>query len=119
MEQSQMLTQLTERAIESGWNQIHGDRWFKVYTNRGGYTIEFRREVYAPGSYVSLNDLLFGDNLSFLKALVGDKVTPFVWEKGQATGQGPMHEIVALEIVLLPDTERIPWLHKTVFGEEE
>ena len=199
MEQSQMLTQLIVRAIENGWEGMNEYPFslgtWSVKNGLFDTTIEVNHPIGDGHTIYSSTGLLFGDNLSFLRALFGeetvdgygirhitlglrfkqwafeylgaihavpegqryfqvievgtprlseyldtDKIDPVEVDRVEirlqdlfaqvpfsthkledidAYGLTPRFQHVAEIVVTLPDTERIPWLHDRVFGEEE
>ncbi len=127
MTDAQMLTRLIERA-----GTIQGD------VTEDGHAVSY----YSNGGsveYLSLNDLLFGGGtkgnpLPFLKALVGERHS---WKKdrecplrGDFCGHckedreygdvlTDCYEVIAKQLVELPDTSRISQLYTAVFSEDQ
>ncbi len=126
MKHQEQLTKLIDRAKENGWTlQGHPEAICDtintaLFLDEGGY--QWR---------LNLPTILFGDNLSFLKALVGERHT---WEK---YGEWPLqhdlcahckedrehgdvltdcHEVIAKQLVEISDNDRIPWLYEQVIS---
>ena len=110
MEQSLQLTNLIEQAIKYGWRCP--DRSAQTYSR---YVQEQSR----------INELLFGDNLSFLTSLVGrmpidsDGRKIKSYEAERSVSWKPEYRWVAESLIGMVDTYRIPALYNHVFGDED
>ncbi len=96
MTEEEMLTRLVERAGTIQGNVTEDGQAVAYYSDEGSV------------EYLSLNDLLFGDNLSFLKALIPEG---FMGKENW--------RVDATKLVVMPDAERISWLYKEVFPEDQ
>jgi len=140
MGQAEQLTKLIEAALEKGWTPPWND------FGQSTQTIDFHaweRGVKFNGSFsrllhLEIETLLFGGELSFLKALAGEdhdfQRKTFEWDPGRFNTivrcthcgiddeDGPYWltctEQVATSIVLLAESERIPYIYSQVFGGE-
>lgn len=71
---------------------------------------------------ILVNDLLFDDNLSFLKALLGDNIAPASVDgihPPTLTFALPAYQVCVQQLAILPPDERIPTLYKLVFHDEQ
>lgn len=107
MEQSQQLTRLIEKAMDNDWRDPY--ELYRLFSwNIQGVDGELQMVFQNERSF-SQNDLLFGDNLSFLKALFPSREDYEV----------PYHFYRAEQLVIQDDSKRIPWLYSQVFGGQD
>lgn len=103
MDQSQQLTKLIEKALENGWNCPDLDLEERL---RHSWSVDSSLRFRAYDFTIEPETLLFGNNLSFLKALFPSG-KPF---------EVPHHFYFAEQLVIQDDAKRIPWLYSQVFG---
>ncbi len=124
MKQQEQLTKLIERALENRWENIaFKDHDWKVM-HLGlhvmlVWTYPLDPEVDDMGDPIPeyqlcVPNLLFGDNLRFLEALVGESYQ----QDFQSVLSFTPYQWAAQHLVLLPDAERIPWLYEVVFSNK-
>jgi len=116
MDQAKQLSELVRQAFENGWALSYPTIEIKSWHVSSEHAIEFTYTVLGSeqlkgfgSNWLSVNDLLFGDDLRFLKALVGDN--------RRTMYQSPQWSRLARELVEAPYGERIPFLYEHVFGE--
>lgn len=102
--ENQQLKKLVKLAIERKWWTPNNGR-FSIEDTFYGVKVIFHGDDLIEES---VNDVLFGDNLGFLKALVGDRPTPWM------NRLVPANHRAAMQLAILPDDERIPWLYQEV-----
>lgn len=133
MEQYQQLTKLIEKALENGWDR--GSQGWKPTASVCNMAYAYSRGY----DHARINDLLFGDNLRFLKALFGQEnrivctncrelvdtnaFGPSYCERCNLTSP-PMtflhsYHLYAPQVVMKADDQRIPWLYSQVFGGQD
>ncbi len=149
------LAYLIKRAIKNKWrtddhkllarnhNRPQSYTWeYQVHTDLSISLVELVGEdndvdnpSEVPSETSSLNDLLFGDNLSFLKSLVGDDLVCDVCGSSdlvvnvfdehecriheRSTNTFDRADWLAQQLVILGDVERVSTLYGQVFGEEK
>src|SRR5687768_9488297 len=116
MEHQEQLTKLIERALEHGWDKKCSDEINGIIDwVLDGAEIDQRDKCY----------LLFGDNLSFLKALLTvDQVKAWDGSSPEYLELHPDWEArarrryanqIVVTLARQPDAKRIPWLYQQVF----
>ncbi len=117
MTQQEQLTKMIERAIEQGWEPAGYKPSSVQHDSDDAVVMFFEPKGDRPSFAHVVNnhpDLLFGDNLSFIKALVGESYQ----QDFQSVLSFTPYQWAAQHLVLLSDSERIPWLYEMVFSNK-
>lgn len=142
MTQNEMLQKLLDKAVENGWNdKSKAVMSARVVTTFKELMIGIKSAGMGQGNnLVTLSELLFSDNLSFLKALFGDSEQEYSnnitsdWTDlynfeilggrlSIADSNTLFHftttavNSASQELVILPDDKRIPYLYGLIFGK--
>ena len=117
MTDQERLQLIIETALKHGWThpRIGYPDEFRIENIAGMLGVRFQAVTLVAHS--PLNDLLYGDNLSLLKAAIGegDGVNTGVRRRQSITSSiiiegGTLYQTVAQQAVLLPDSERLQFI---------
>jgi len=121
MNDTERLELIIETALKHGWERLGNSRLWKVGTDHEKPITVFRATEYGPESYFSAEEMIYGDNLSLLKAACGEEDLEvgdrFTWRG--APIYLPSWWWVAQESVILPDNERLAFIMKHLRKESE